>query len=122
MRDSLHDGNASSMELVDGPLGWDTDGTNEQGCPSFDDDVNELWQLTRSVVFLEEAWVKLKASTPTRFLGLASIATNLREQKINTKRGILVFQTTLQLVNGTLKEHWALAKTANDANATWIVI
>jgi len=69
MRDSLHDGNASSMKLVDDPLGWNTDSTNEQGCPSFDDDINELWQLTRSVVFLEEAWVKLKAST-TRFLTL----------------------------------------------------
>ena len=56
------------------------------------------------------------------YVGLASIATNLREQKINTKRGVLVFQITLQLLNGTLKELWALAKTANDANATWIVI
>ena len=30
MRNSLHDGNASSVKLVDDPLGWDTDGTNEQ--------------------------------------------------------------------------------------------
>ena len=42
------------MQLVDSPLGWDTDSANKQTSLLFDNDVNKLWKLALGIVVLDK--------------------------------------------------------------------
>lgn len=55
-------------------------------------------------------------------VGFASIAANLRNEEVDTEGGIFVFQVRFDLINRSLKELGALAKTTNDANTACYVI
>lgn len=52
----------------------------------------------------------------TAHIRLASTPSNLRNEKIDTERGILVIQKALQLVDGALKKFGALSNATNDSN------
>ena len=51
-------------------------------------------------------------------VGLASISTDLGNQKVNTERSIFILEMSLDFINRTLKELGTLANTTNDTNAT----
>jgi hypothetical protein len=43
--DHVHNDNTSVVQLLNNLLRWDTDGTYEECCLLFDDDINEVIQL-----------------------------------------------------------------------------
>ena len=54
------------------------------------------------------------------YVRLPGIAANLRNQKIDAKRRVLVFEVFLDLVNGLLQHLRVLAKPSNDADAACV--
>jgi len=102
--DHVHVENSSLVELLDNVLGRDTDGGNEETGARLDDNVNEGVELALGVVVV----------------GLARISTDLRKQKINTERSVLVLQEALELSNLLLEHVWRVADTSNDTETSGI--
>ena len=103
LRTHVHDENACLVQLVDGPPWGDADGTDKEFRLLLDDDVDEVGQLTLCVVVLKHGI--LSAHTAEERLGectdvgLAGIPTDLRNEQVDAEWGVLVMQTTLDLVN-----------------------
>lgn len=67
------------MQLVNSPFGRNTDGRHEKLGAALDDNVNQLRELALGVVGV----------------GLARVATDLGEQKVDTEGSVLVVQAFL---------------------------
>lgn len=76
------------MESVDDLLGWNTDGRDEQSSLLLDDDIDELIELTASVVLV----------------GLSCSSTDLGQEKVDAERSRLVVQAVLELLDLGPKE------------------
>ena len=50
----VHNEDTSFVEFLDRPLGWHTNGADEQFGLLLDDDIDELGQLTLGIVILEQ--------------------------------------------------------------------
>ena len=48
------------MKLLDDPFWWNTDGTDEERSLLFDDDINEVGELSLSVIVLDEKKMNFK--------------------------------------------------------------
>lgn len=85
--DHVHDRDAGSVELVDSPLGRNTDGRDEEVALLLNHDVDELGQGAASVVLV----------------GLTGVTADLGEQEVDTPREVGVLELGLDLLDLALK-------------------
>lgn len=96
--DHVHDEDAGFVELVDGPLGRYADCRDEEGGALFDDDLNEVRELTIGVVGLQVNVAKFRMAKMflgSTYVGLASAATDLGKEEIDTEGCLGVIEVLL---------------------------
>ncbi len=126
--DHVHVQDAVGVELVNDCLWWDTDGGDEELGAGFDDDVDELAELTLGVIVAVKILSALvlvfrviaRCGSVSNVLGLAGRASNLWEKEIDTEWSILIVQERLEL-GDLLAEHvWGVSNTTEDTETTGI--
>jgi hypothetical protein len=127
--DHVHAEDAGTVELLDNGLGGNTDGGDEELGAALDDDVDELVELTLGVVVAVGGegclvslvvFVCLRKRTGVCLLGLASTATNLGKEQVDTEGSVLIIQEALQL-GDLLTEHIrSITNTTDNTQTTGI--
>lgn len=120
--DHVHVQNTGLVELLDYVLGGHTDGGNEELCARLNDDIDELVQLALCVVVAvaDQFMASRGTSDGKDSLGLASVSSDLRKKKVNTKRRALVLQVSLELGDLLAKHVRCVSKTTNDTETSGI--
>ena len=97
----VHDGDTCFMQGIHNFLWWDTNGGDEEGGFLFNDNLDQVWQLTLRVVELQRRSDRgndrvRKAGT---YVGLACAPTYLWEEEVNTEGCVRVFKVLLNRVD-----------------------
>ena len=100
----VHHKDPSSMKLLHGPLGRNSHGAHKQGSLLFDDDVDELRQVAASIVAI----------------GLASVASDLRDEEVHPERELRIAEETLELLNFAAEHFRSVSDSPNDAKTSSI--
>lgn len=117
----VHVQDAMLVQLLDDGLGRDTDGADEESGTALDDDVDEFVKLALGVVVAGLlAYMYLNLHINGNSLGLSSASTDLRNQQINTERGVLVVQEALQFCDLFLQHLGGVTDTTDDTQTTGI--
>jgi len=127
--DHVHVDDTGLVETVDDGAGGNADGGDEELGAGLDDDVNELVELAVRVVtagrdkrvLANRPLQKLKGRKYHKYvLGLAGIATDLREKEIDTEGGVLVVEVLLELGNLLAKHVGGVADTTDDTETSGV--
>ena len=99
--DHVHDGDTCFMQSIHNFLWWDTNGGDEEGSFLFNDNLDQIWQLTLRVVELQQRSDKgndrVREAGP--YVGLACTPTYLWEEEVNTEGCVRVFKVLLNRVD-----------------------
>jgi len=93
----IHDQNTVGVKLFNSPFWRHSYGTNEKPRFSLNDDINQLRQLAVGVICV----------------GLARVASDLREKKIDSEWGVLVMQKRLEFGDLLLEEVGSVKDSSN---------
>ena len=98
--DHVHDGDTGLVQGVDDWLRWDSNGTNEERSFLLDNDVDELIELALGVVILGKGIQNLDGRIlHEAYVGLPCVSTDLRDQKIDAERCVLILKTSFNSLN-----------------------
>lgn len=103
----LHDWDLCLMETINHLLRRNSDSAHEKRDFILNHNFRQLRKLAFGVIILQNGrrrawicyWQCYAYNSRMTYVGFAGVATNLREQKVDAKRRILIFQVRPDLVN-----------------------
>mmetsp|Transcript_7 Transcript_7/g.16 ORF Transcript_7/g.16 Transcript_7/m.16 type:complete len:275 (+) Transcript_7:453-1277(+) len=100
----VHHRNSSGMQFINSPAGRNTNSTHKQTSLFFNDNINQLWECSLSVIKV----------------GFSGRTANLGKKEINTKSTVRVFQSLFENSDLFSKKLWCVANTTNNTKTSSI--